>query len=102
MQMPRENDDMNKDNFKLPKQWKHWVRSAGLRFDGFGKYKRSRHNIYSMRGHGRHWRVNCHGEFQCSEPYAGFDRWANSHQETFQMPKTKDAFVSLVKGYVWL
>jgi hypothetical protein len=91
---------MEKDSFKLPKSWKHWLKHAGLRREYTGS--KGEWTYYSFVGRGRHWRINRYGEFQCSEPYALFDRWANSLQETWQLPKTKNEFVSLVKNYNWL
>lgn len=51
---------------KLPKQFKHWLQAANLRL-----YRRNRFykpSLTEFRGRGHHWRINCHGELQCSEP----------------------------------
>ena len=60
---------------KLPKQWVHWARKAGLRPNGAGRGVRAG---YYLKGRGRHWRFNSEGDFECSCPTEHFDRWANS------------------------
>jgi hypothetical protein len=40
-----------------------------------------------------------YGDFQASEVYSVFDRWANSIEESFPLPKTRDEFLEIVKGY---
>ena len=82
---------------KLPKQWNHWVKMAGLRHEASNKkWKRQHWSKFSLIGHGRHWRVNCLGQFQMSEVHATFDRWANSTERTEQVPTTKKEFVNTV------
>lgn len=51
-----------------------------------------KYEYYGLVGRGHRWRVNMHGEFQMSEPYEQFDRWANSVQETVTMPTTFKEF----------
>lgn len=58
---------------RLPKQWKHWCRTVGLRpvvnrrhFDDW---------LYLI-GRGRVWRVTCNDTLQCGDRIEGFDRWA--------------------------
>lgn len=78
---------------KLPKQWKDWLRAAN-----FTSYK-ARGNIFlfDSKGRGRRWRINCHGQMQCSEVYAEFDRWANSTWITTDgIPKSKEEFLDRV------
>lgn len=79
---------------KTPKQIHHWAYKAGLR-----PYRRgTRPKFYAWKGRGRHWRINASGQFQASEPYASFDRWANSVQETWGMPGSEHEFIAIVEG----
>lgn len=90
---------MEKDNIKLPKQWKHWCDKVGLqstcrtthKFGGYDKY-------YYLKGKGRHWRVTCHGDFQASNLYEDFDRWANSVKCTFTVPARYSEFEKIVES----
>ena len=81
---------------KLPKQFKHWLQAANLRL-----YRRNRFYkpaLTEFRGRGRHWRINCHGELQCSEPYKDFDRWANSvAASTLFEARTREEFLAAIK-----
>lgn len=78
---------------KLPKQWLHWAQTAGLR----PEFRRSKWRGFYMRGRGRNWRVNVHGEFECSCPLAYFDRWANSFGASLDsIPKTRAQFLAAV------
>lgn len=79
---------------RIPKQIHWWARKAGLRLEG-RKFRKWR---LSWKGHGRRWRVNIHGQFQISEPYETFDRWANSTAETWGMPQYWHEFQALVEG----
>lgn len=81
---------------KLPKQWKHWVRKAGLRVS-YTK-TRSRWNWFTLAGRGHIWRVNMYGHFQISCPVADFDRWANSSGPAVgTVPKSEAEFLEAVK-----
>lgn len=83
------------DIVKVPKQICWWAYKAGLR-----PYKpslKSYRRPYNWKGHGRHWRINMHGQFQVSETYDTFDRWANSVQETWGMPKYEHEFLTIVE-----
>lgn len=84
---------------KLPKQWRKWVQKAGLRtaYDS----KLDRHSSYGggfyLKGHGRHWRVDCDGYLDVSEPFETFDRWANSLVRSAPMTaKNEREFLELV------
>lgn len=80
---------------KMPKQIYYWAYKAGLH-----QFQSStRHKYHTWKGHGRYWRVNMRGEFQASEGYHSFDRWANSTLQTWQMPKCEQEFVELVRKY---
>ena len=70
---------------KTPKQWAHWCQRLHLRKSGRG---RGAYAWRSLIGCGRYWRINANGEFQASERYENFDRWANSTAATFTIPKT--------------
>lgn len=78
----------------LPKQWRHWCKTAGLRQHNGG---RKRHDWLYLKGHGRVWRINCFYEFQCGDTYAEFDRWALCSIESARMPTSKAAFVATVR-----
>jgi hypothetical protein len=77
---------------KLPKQWKDWCRKSGLRAVNSGFKLGRKHDYLNLKGKGRHWRVNCYGEFQCSERYENFDRWANSIIALACVPKSLKEF----------
>lgn len=90
--------------YKLPKQWKHWVRSAGL---GLGKPRRKwerNMNLHwiNLVGRGHQWRINMYGEFQCGDTNEKFDRWALSNNVfvDFGIFKSRDQFVKIVKQMV--
>lgn len=85
---------------KLPKQWKHWCASAGLRQRSRKYDKRKIHTWFYLHGHGREWRVNCHSMLQCGDTYADFDRWALCDIKEVALPKTKDSFVQAVRYLV--
>ena len=81
---------------KLPKQWKHWCKLAGLR--PVGKYvSYSRWTWYTLKGKGFYWRVNCYGMFQRGDSYAEFDRWALCDISETAMPKTEKEFLNAVQ-----
>ena len=81
---------------KLPKQWKHWIKKAGLHWNST-KHCRERFGKTLFIGCGRHFRVNRYGEFQCSVPSAHFDRWANSVGYTCPVfPQTEAELLSIV------
>jgi hypothetical protein len=82
---------------KLPKQWKDWCRKSGLRAVNSGFKMGRKYDYWCLKGKGRHWRVNCYGEFQCSERYAEFDRWANSHIELDRIPQSLKEFRDTVR-----
>lgn len=79
---------------KLPKQWKDWCMSCGLKPDWKPMRKWS---WYQVVGCGRYFRVCANGEFQISQPIDNFDRWANSGGKCVPMPKTKKEFTDAVK-----
>jgi len=81
----------------LPKQWIHWAKKAGLKPNGGWRSRGLRYALY-LKGKSRHWRVNCHGIFECSCPLPHFDRWANSRgaaADTF--PQNEKEFLAIVK-----
>jgi hypothetical protein len=82
---------------KLPKQWKHWFKQTGLRLNGSSSENRHRWGKFYLKGKGRFWRVNCHGEFQSSESYETFDRWANSLHMTRPLPRSLTEFKETVE-----
>jgi len=80
---------------KLPKQWNHWC--YRLKLHDTMKYKRYRHKYVSLKGHGRHWRITNQDKFQYSEVFETFDRWANSTEGTFEIPKTFKEFEAILR-----
>lgn len=84
------------------RQWRYWCIEAGLLpclFEGETLESISDESFYSLRGYDRHWRITCNGEFQVSEPYEHFDRWANSVEETFKMPNSQKDLMKIVDMY---
>jgi hypothetical protein len=55
-----------------------------------------------LAGRGRNWRVvgvdGTKYKLQMSEPYADFDRWANSMEMEMPVPRTRDAFINTVNS----
>jgi hypothetical protein len=83
---------------KLPKQWKHWVSSAGLRpRANTGTTRGLKSAWFYLHGHGREWRVNDRHELQCGDTYADFDRWALCEIQQAPMPTTRAEFVATVR-----
>ena len=82
---------------KLPKQWNRWTKKAGLKSDQKSSLDRE-YTRYYFKGHGRNWRLNCHGWFDVSVPEKDFDRWALSRADTEEMCcKNEKEFVELVQ-----
>jgi len=83
---------------KLPKQWKHWCKKAGLRPETTFRYTdglRRSGRWMSLNGQGRKWRISLRNTanqndcvFQAGETYEKFDRWARSRRTTFEIPQT--------------
>lgn len=63
--------------------------AAGLHTASRHSDKRAWRSWMTLRGSGRRWRINVSGTFDMSCPNADFDRWANSTERTFPLPKTK-------------
>uniref|UniRef100_A0AAU6W3L0 Uncharacterized protein n=1 Tax=Pseudomonas phage Cygsa01 TaxID=3138529 RepID=A0AAU6W3L0_9VIRU len=83
---------------KLPKQWKRWFKKAGLK-DTYGSSLSRRYGQAYFKGHGRNWRIDATGNLDMSEPFATFDRWANSLESSVPMTaKTEKEFYNLVMG----
>lgn len=83
---------------KLPKQWNRWTKKAGLRKATGSRLEREYRPAYYFTGHGRHWRLNCHGWFDVSVPEEDFDRWALSQVDSEEMCCTNEKeFVELVQ-----
>ena len=68
----------NEIDIKLPKQWKHWCKKAGLRrwSNKISKWDRNISAWFYLKGRGYVWRVNCYGEFERGDSIENFDRWA--------------------------
>lgn len=79
---------------KLPKQWLYWAKKSRLH----SEWGRGQKGASYLAGRGRRWRVNCHGDFECSCPTEHFDRWANSRgAEMHGIPTTEAAFLAAVR-----
>lgn len=92
---------MNDADVKLTKQWRNWTKSAGLKSSYTTSLSRSsrKHGECYFTGHGRHWRLNCSGFMDMSEPFETFDRWANSCEKSQEMTaKNKSEFIALISG----
>lgn len=74
----------------LPKQWRHWC--ADQRLKPHCKRGHDESNWFYLKGRGHHWRVNCHGHFQCGDTYAEFDRWALCDIEELAVPHSRAKF----------
>lgn len=80
---------------KLPKQWNHWAQDSHMWLHG-PAYKKGMKWTY-LRGHGRVWRLNRYGEFQCGDTYAEFDRWALCDITATSIPTSRQEFRAAVK-----
>lgn len=87
---------------KLPKQWRRWLKKAGLKLSSCSHESRNRRWLSEyccIKGFNRHWRVDCVGNLDMSEPIGDFDRWANSQESSVPMSaKTEAEFVALVES----
>lgn len=82
---------------KLPKQWKRWIRKAGLKSSYSSDLSR-RYGDHYFEGYGRRWRLDCRGFFDMSEKEKTFDRWANSLEKSVPMDaKTESEFMDIMK-----
>ena len=89
---------------KLPKQWRRWLKAAGLKPAGLKPVystdmhrKRRWMGDHYLKGHDRFWRIDCLGNLDMSEPKEQFDRWANSLDLSLPMTaKSEREFVMLV------
>jgi len=82
---------------KLPKQWRYWVKKAGLKIDG----RESIHDS-SLIGRNRVWRVDCSGNLEVSCPLEHFDRWSNSSGAEMKLPRSEKEFLASVKELLHL
>lgn len=79
------------ENLKLPKQWKHWCADQRLRLHG-RKFSHGLRQWFYLKGHGHYWRVNCYGMLQCGDTYEEFDRCALCDIAETTMPATRAEF----------
>lgn len=77
---------------RLPKSFWHWCKLAGIHPSS---HRDKIYQCWSAKGRG--WRVNCLREFQSSERWETFDRWANSLNFSAPIPQSKDEFLNTVK-----
>lgn len=83
---------------RMPKQWRDWLKEAGLK-STYSSILSRRYGDHYLKGHGRHWRIDCCGNLDMSETFDTFDRWANSCQLSLPMSATnKDEFRRLVRN----
>lgn len=87
---------------KLPKQWKHWARTNGLKPHGRA-YKRPS-DWHNLVGRGRVWRIAYDWDgvrghwFQGGARTQDFDRWALSVRYDFAIPQTLAQFTAAVRS----
>lgn len=85
-----------KSEIVLPKQWRDWLRAAGLK-PSYDTHMARHYGVTYFTGYGRHWRIDYCGNLDMSETFDTFDRWANSCQLSLPMSATnKNEFVRLV------
>lgn len=85
---------------KLPKQWKHWCHKLNLRPEApKSRYSRVAYRYFYLVGRGRRFMINCYGEFVVGELYSEFDRWANSTEDTYNMPETFQQFKTILEKH---
>ncbi len=84
---------------KLPKQWKHWCKLAGLHPR---KGTDRKDQWWYLQGHGHEWRVNDKRMFQCGDRIVDFDRWALCDIKELPVPTTRDEFLKAVEDLVIL
>ena len=82
---------------RLPKQFKHWCSRAGLRQRHKGRHASDWHYL---KGHGREWRINCHGMLQCGDKYEDFNRWALCNIREADLPTCLNDFINTVNQLV--
>lgn len=78
---------------KLPKQWKHWCKTARLKPHS---NRVVRGPWFYLQGRGHYWRVNCYGMFQRGDTYKDFDRWALCDVTEAPMPENLTKFLETV------
>lgn len=71
----------------IPKQLRYWAKRHKILPIG---------HLHYYVGRGRFWRIDAAGELQVSCPANDFDRWANSVEYSFEVPKTQSEFDKLV------
>ena len=81
---------------KIPKQWKHWCKSAKLK-PQCATYQRYKSSWLYLQGLGHVWRLNCHDQFQIVDRIEDFDRWALcSGIISVSKPASKKEFLNVV------
>jgi hypothetical protein len=85
---------MNHSPLRLPRQWRHWCRLAGLRTQ---YHRRIQSSHWTLQGLGRNWRVNSRGVFQVSCVLEDFDRWSNSTLAEVSLPQSLAEFEKSVR-----
>jgi hypothetical protein len=73
----------------LPINFEKWCTEAGL--------VPEHDNYYYLVGHNYRWRINDKDYLQRSCTLSKFDRWANSVDLSWPMPKKKDTFFKYIK-----
>lgn len=84
------------DPLKLPKQWKHWLRSSGLKLSH--RKSRKRYEHYYFNDHEFRFMVGTSLTITMARQ-EGFDRWAISRIEGIHeaIPRSKDEFVNAIQ-----
>lgn len=86
-------------DIKLPKQWRHWCKKAGLR-PYYGKGRRWYEWFY-LKGHGRVWRVNCSDMLGCGDTHKEFNRWVLCRSEVTPRPNNEVEFIAAVQELLY-
>lgn len=75
------------------------IKSSYLKAAKLRPYGKSplRSGAYSGIGRNRHWRINCHDEFELSCHRDEFDRWAIADRATVKITNQLDTITAFVK-----
>jgi hypothetical protein len=87
--------------FKLPKQWKHWLKMTGMKphcnAGSRSSYGRKRSGQTYFIGQGFVWRVNCFKMLERGDMVEHFDRWALCCHDEAELPQSFAEFKSTIK-----
>lgn len=87
---------------KLPKQWKHWCKRAGLKPSWKIRLSRLKRKDYcwaSLQSETRRWRIDVNGLLCVSCHKDDFDRWANSEVTKYPFPQSEKELCEIVAAW---